>query len=370
MQTLINEKLLEKYKFEEVLLDTLPNPVYYKDTKGRFIKCNKAFCKLVNSPKEFIMGKVAYDFFPKATADRHKNIDKKIMSSLGTSADEIVYPLENGENKVFILNKAVYLNEDGSIGGIVCVMNDLTESIKQKNLLIQQSKFAEMGEMIASVAHQWNEPLVELSAQIQRLQLYYSMDKLDKKSVNDFVDDSMKQIKYMSNTLHEFRNFLKPSKQKEKFDIKVAISEILDIIGKQIFYFNISIIQNYQVPKEHLFYGFKNELMQVILNIINNAKNKITKLYKEDDSLRGEITITVKNENKYDLIEIQDNAGAIDKNIISHIFEPFFSTKVDGMGFGLYMSKVIIEDKMSGILSVKNEKENVVFTIKIPRIEA
>lgn len=361
--------VLDEYIFEEVLLDTLPNPVYYKDTQGKFIRCNKAFSKLVDCNKEYIMGKVAYDFFPKLIADRHKLIDKEIMSNLGRFADEIIFPMTNGENKIFILNKAVYLNKDGTIGGIVCVMNDLTQSIKQKNLLIQQSKFAEMGEMIASIAHQWNEPLVELSALIQRLQLFHTMGKVDENHMQEFVNNTMKQVKYMSETLHDFRSFLSPSKQKESFCIKDAISDILDIVGKQIFYFNISINQNFENGDDLKFYGFKNELKQVLLNIINNAKNKIIKINETNNKLKGVIDISVKSSKKYNLIEIKDNGGAIETSVIEHIFEPFFTTKIDGMGFGLYMSKMIIEDKMNGKLSVCNDNENVIFTIKIPKKE-
>jgi PAS domain S-box-containing protein len=358
--------LVDKLNFENVLLDTLPNPVYYKDVNGKFIRCNDSFSKLVNSSKENIIGKVAYEFFPKDIADRHKNIDKKIMKTLGKYADEIVFPKYNGEIKYFILNKSVYLNENGSVGGIVCVMNDLTQSIKQKNLLIQQSKFAEMGEMIGSIAHQWNEPLVELSAQIQKLQLFYSLSQMDEKKMTNFVNDSIIQIQYMSDTLYDFRNFLKPSVKKELFDIRKAINDIFEIIGKQIFYFNIKIEIDYEsLEEEILFYGYKNELKQVILNIINNAKNKITKL--EDNVNKNYIiSVSVKKSKKYNIIEIKDNAGPIDEKVINHVFEPFFTTRVDGMGFGLYMSKLIIEDKMQGKIDVENFKNNVVFTIKIP----
>ena len=336
MNTKYDSELVNKLNFEDVLLDSLPNPVYYKDTKGRFIQCNTCFSKLVNTPKKDIIGKLAYEFFPKSAADRHKPIDKKIMKTLGTHLDEITFLMPNGSIKYFTLNKAVYLNPDGTVGGIVCVMNDITERIKQKDFMIQQSKFAEMGEMIASIAHQWNEPLVELSALVQKIELFYVMDKMDKSKMSEFVHDSMVQIKYMSETLSDFRNFLKPSTVKKSFSIKKAFDEIFDIVGKQ-----------------------------VLLNIINNAKNKIVKI-NEQKEFKGALSINVYSDVEFNIIDIIDNAGAIEDDIMEQLFEPFFTTKEEGTGFGLYMAKVIVEDKMSGKIQVQNDEDNVIFSIKIP----
>ena len=360
-----NSNLVNKLNFEDVLLNTLPNPVYYKDTKGKFIQCNTSFEKLVEKDKKDIIGKSAYDFFPKYTANKHKLIDVSIMKTLKSHMDEIYFRTPNGDIKYFTLNKAVYLNQDGTIGGIVCVMQDITEQLKQKDFLIQQSKFAEMGEMIASIAHQWKEPLVELSAQIQKMEFFYSIEEMNKNKMKDFVNDSMSQIQYMSNTLNDFRDFLKPSTTKKSFGIKKTIKEIFDIVGKQIFYLNINVIFDYENDEEIYIYGYKNELKQVMLNIINNAKSKITQLENKED-FNAIINIKTHVNNDYNIIEIRDNAGSIEEDVMKHLFDPFFTTKKDGMGFGLYMAKVIIEDKMSGKLEVSNNKNDVIFYIKIP----
>ncbi len=360
--------LANKFNFEDVLLDTLPNPVYYKDVKGRFIRCNSCFSDLLDTSKQEIIGKSAYEFFPKSVVERHKIIDAKIMKTLKPNEDEVTFIKSNGEVRYFTLNKAVCLDTNGSLAGIVCVMNDITTRIKEKEFLIQQSKFAEMGEMVASIAHQWNEPLVELSAQIQKMQLYYCMDKIDKSKMSNFVNDSMVQIQYMSETLSDFRNFLKPSTLKKNFGIKKAIRELFEIVGKQIFYFNIKVDFKYDDEEEIFIYGYENELKQVLLNIINNAKNKIVKI-SDEENFNGVITIKLSTSKTFNIIEIIDNAGAIKEEIKDRLFEPFFTTKDEGTGFGLYMAKIIVEDKMLGKIKVKNDKQNVVFTIKIPKIK-
>ena len=170
----------------------------------------------------------------------------------------------------------------------------------------------------------------------------------------------------MSKTLSDFRNFLKPSTKRTLFSIKNSFDEIFEIVGKQLFYSNISTTIEYNnEKKELLIYGFENEFKQVLLNIINNAKNKI--LEKETNE-KFKLTIKINSDETYNIIEIIDDGGIIDEKIINSIFDPYFTTKEEGTGFGLYMAKVIIEDKMMGNIRVHNHANLVVFTIKIPHI--
>ena len=363
-------ELSNRVEFDKVLLDTIPNPIYYKNIEGKFLGCNTAFSSLVNSSRDEIIGKTAFDFFPSKIATKNTEIDKELLQTFSTSTSEFTFYTPLNEMKHIILNKAVYKNIDGTVGGIVCIMDDITERIQQKQFLIQQSKLAEMGDMIAAIAHQWNEPLVELSALVQDIQTSYLLNELKDNDVKDFVNDSMVQIKYMSKTLSDFRNFLKPSTKKNLFSVSKALNEINEIIGKQIFYSNIQMNFNYKNKNEELLiYGYENEFKQVLLNIINNAKNKIVEKNLPLNK-KGSININIDKCINYNTIEIIDDAGEIDEKIINSIFEPYFTTKEDGMGLGLYMAKIIIEDKMRGIINVRNDENRVIFTIKLPHKKA
>ncbi|MBK6548657.1 MAG: PAS domain-containing protein, partial [Arcobacter sp.] len=359
-------ELSNRIEFDKVLLDTIPNPIYYKNVEGKFLGCNTSFISLVNCSRDEVIGKTAFDFFPLPIATKNTLIDQELLNTFSTSTSEFTFYTTSNEMKHIILNKAVYKNIDGSVGGIVCIMDDITERIQQKQFLIQQSKLAEMGDMIAAIAHQWNEPLVELSALIQDIQTSYLLKELKDKNVKEFVNDSMVQIKYMSKTLTDFRNFLKPSTKKQLFSISKALTEINEIIGKQVFYSNIKMNFNYKNKNEELLiYGYENEFKQVLLNIINNAKNKIVENCLPLNK-KGNININIKRCSTFNTIEIIDDAGAIDEKIINSIFEPYFTTKEDGMGLGLYMAKVIIEEKMRGSITVRNDENHVIFTIKLP----
>ncbi|UTJ06582.1 sensor histidine kinase [Arcobacter roscoffensis] len=358
--------LSNQLEFDKVLLDTIPNPIYYKNVEGKFQGCNLSFANLVSKDRDEIIGKSAFDFFPYEVALKNTNIDQELMQTFSTSTSEFTFYTSSSHMKHIILNKAVYKNIDGSVGGIVCIMDDITERVQQKQFLIQQSKLAEMGDMVAAIAHQWNEPLIELSAQVQDIQTSYLLNELKDTDVKDFVNDSMIQIKYMSRTLNDFRNFLKPSTKKKLFSISKALNEINEIIGKQIFYSNINMSFNYKNKNEELLiYGYENEFKQVLLNLINNSKNKILE-QDNPHTQKGNIDINIQRDDNYNIIEICDDGGAIEDKIISSIFQPYFTTKKDGTGIGLYMAKVIIEDKMRGSITVKNDHNNVIFTIKLP----
>ncbi len=121
---------------------------------------------------------------------------------------------------------------------------------------------------------------------------------------------------------------------------------------------------NYDNEEEELLiYGYENEFKQVLLNLINNAKNKIV---EKNSNEKFNLSINIRKKPSYTTIEIIDDGGNIDNEIIDKIFEPYFTTKKDGTGFGLYMAKVIIEDKMDGIISAQNKDNNVIFTLKLP----
>ena len=364
----VEKDLQNRIKFDKVLLNTIPNAIYYKNIDGKILGSNQAFADLFNLNINDVIGKTAHHLYPKEIAIQNEKVDQELLLNLGQKNSELTLHFPNSTMKHIILNKAVYLNSDGSIGGIVCIMDDITERLQQKQFLIQQAKLAEMGDMVAAIAHQWNEPLVELSAQVQDIQTSYLLDELESISMNTFVQDSMVQIKYMSKTLTDFRNFLKPSTKKSLFSIKNSFDEIFEIIGKQIFYSNINLEIIYKNEQtEQLIYGYENEFKQVLLNIISNAKNKIIEL-KEEDLKHYKISIIIDSDDENNIIKIIDDGGKIDESIIINIFDPYFTTKKDGTGFGLYMAKVIIEDKMNGEIKVQNDGDSVIFTLKIPHI--
>ncbi len=239
------------------------------------------------------------------------------------------------------------------------VTAEVEKKREQHKLLLQhQSKLAAMGEMIGAIAHQWRQPLSELNIKIQKLKYNYANGDIDEEFIGNFIKGSRSVINFMNQTIDDFRNFFRDDKQKHNFKIRGAIDEILSIQNSQLKAHNI---QLYTSGNDFQIYGFKSEFQQVVLNIINNAKdvliaNKVNQPF---------IRIQLSNLS----IEIEDNGGGVPPEIIDRIFDPYFTTKSsqDGTGMGLYISKMIVEESINGRIEVKNSDGGAVFSIYFQR---
>ena len=175
----------------------------------------------------------------------------------------------------------------------------------------------------------------------------------------------MTQVSYMTKTIDDFRDFIKPSLKKSRFEINSSIDELLKIIEHNIKYNYIKIDVSYENNQIFKVFGYENEFKQAILNIINNAKDAILKR-RLTQKVDGLIKIDVYSKNSDICIEIKDNGIGIEEEKLEKIFEPFFTSKENGDGFGLYMVKLIVEDKMNGkIKTVKSDDgANILITLK------
>lgn len=242
------------------------------------------------------------------------------------------------------------------------IKEEINNRKKQEQLLIQQSKLAEMGEMISMIAHQWRQPLSALSTVVQNIHLRYSLDKLDKEYLDKQRVLSNALTEKMSKTIDDFRNFFKPNKEKHAFSIKDAISKTIFLIDDSFKSNSIKI--EVQILDDIKLFGFESELSQVLLNILTNSKDA----FLEKNIENPHIIIKAKRIQTHIKILVSDNAGGINESIINRIFEPYFTTKdsYNGTGLGLYMSKIIIEQNMQGELNVRNIPQGVEFSMYIP----
>ena len=220
------------------------------------------------------------------------------------------------------------------------------EKEKQEKLLIHQSKLATMGELLGNIAHQWRQPLTRLSYTFMNIE-----DVEDKKESKILTKEGTEQLEFMSQTIDDFINFYAPNKEKEYFSLAEEITNILNFLH----YSEIKI--DLKIEDDKIIFNYKNEFKQVLINILSNAKDILI-----DRKIKNaQITIII----DVNSITIRDNGGGIKLDNIEKIFEPYFSTKKNGLGIGLYMSKIIIEKNMDGMLIVSNIMDGVEFAIYI-----
>lgn len=232
------------------------------------------------------------------------------------------------------------------------IVQERKEKDKTEKSLIQQSKMAALGDMLQNIAHQWRQPLSVISTSASGIQMNRQLDIVDEKLENDSLDKILENTRYLSNTIEVFRNFFKPSNVKEFFELKKAINEAIYLAHiESNSYYNITIERDIEDIRIN---SFKNEFIQALLNIINNAKDALMQNIEEDNDRIIKITVSQKQNNI--VVSIKDNANGIPENIINKIFQPYFTTKHKdkGTGIGLYMTNEIITKHMKGRIVAKN----------------
>ncbi|GFE62822.1 ATP-binding protein [Geobacter sp. AOG2] len=236
-----------------------------------------------------------------------------------------------------------------------------TAELREKDrLLLYQSRLAIMGEMLNNIAHQWRQPLNVLGLNIQRLALFYETGDFSKELLDSSTRDAMKLIHHMSQTIDDFRNFFKPDKEKSDFSVASAIQQSISLVVDGFRHHQIAL--KTRLDGNARINGYPNEFSQVILNILQNARDALV----EREIADGTITVTSTVRDGISVITISDNAGGIPGEIIDNIFEPYFSTKgMNGTGIGLFLSKNIIETNMGGSLTVRNGPDGAEFMIEI-----
>lgn len=255
------------------------------------------------------------------------------------------------ENQLFELNSS--LEEK--------VKFEIRKNKKHQLIMMEQTKLAQMGEMIGNIAHQWRQPLAQVNSSILIIDTVLKKNSLQ----NDLIDLKLLEIEeltqYMSNTIDNFQNFFNQDKEKTLFNLRETIIKSIDIIQGTL----SSNFTKIEINIDELFEskGYPLELQQVLVVILSNANDAL----KLREVKKPKIIIDIEYLVDTYIISISDNAGGVKTKKLEQIFEPYYTTKhqSQGKGIGLYMAKMIIEEGMKGKLTLENKKNGACFKINI-----
>ena len=297
----------------------------------------------------FIAGFFSYIFAKWLTKDLYNLIDVAKQTTTGTKnlradftrGDEIGILASNIND---MLDK-IDLDE-------VKLKEELEKNINKDKLLTQQSKMASMGEMLENIAHQWRQPLSVISTASTGvlMQKEFKLSNEDKEiEALNIINDS---AQHLSKTIDDFRDFFKPDKDSVLFSVKDVYYRTFGLLESK---FKNRLIEVIEDIEDVEIFGLDGELIQVIMNILNNARDI---LETKDDEVKRLIFISIHPVDNEVVISIKDNGGGIPENIINNIFDPYFTTKhqSQGTGIGLYMSEEIVVKHMYGTISVENQE--------------
>jgi phosphate/phosphite/phosphonate ABC transporter binding protein len=355
----------------ERTFDAVPDLIALIDTEYRIMMVNKAMADKLGIAREETAGLFCYkkvhgtedppDYCPfkRMLEDGKEHIEEVRLDQFGGIFHISASPLHNGSGHliggVHIAHDITELkrmeHELETLNSTLeqRVQKEISLGMEKERMLIHQSRLAAMGEMIGHIAHQWRQPLNLMGLIIQGIADAYKYGDLSGEYLEKSVNKGMDVINLMSQTIDDFRNFFKPDKVKQEFNIKDIIEKSISFVISGFKNNNIDLKAD--IRDDITIFGYPNEYRHVLLNILSNAKD----ILLERNVKNPIVKLSAHVENGKSVVLISDNGGGIDKSIIDKIFEPYFTTKDDkGTGIGLYMSKMIIEKNMGGSLSVKN----------------
>jgi len=343
------------------------------DKNGKYVSVNDKYTELFGYMADELLGNSFLKVIPHEDADKifAKYVEAVKNPSFEANAS-VTRVNKNGESILAATTYRVII-ENGE-PYMISTAKDITEQKAQEEkqqisqqLLLQQSKMTALGEMISAIAHQWRQPLNALGIMIQDVKIAKKFGELTDEYVQNFNDTAMVQIKTMSKTIDDFRNFFKPDTVKDSFALIGATLDVVSLIGPQLEHhdINVNVYSPLDIdePGEALIYGYPSEFKQLILNMLSNSKDAIVEKKEQNGEFDAFINVEIgvaKDENKrYAFVRIIDNGTGFMEDVLPRIFEPYFTTKEQGKGtgVGLYMTKMIIEQNMNGTIMASNAKD-------------
>ncbi|MBS4096973.1 MAG: PhnD/SsuA/transferrin family substrate-binding protein [Sulfuricella sp.] len=366
------------------LFDSVQDAIYIQAPDGSFLDVNEGAVKMYGYPREFFIGKLP-DVLGPAGANDMEAVGAAFAKALAGAPQQFEFIGMRASGEVFPkevhLFKGVYFGRDV----VIALSQDITERKRveeqlrklnenlarnvseevaknrtKDHLLIQQSRLAAMGEMIGNIAHQWRQPLNALGLILSNIRDAQAYNDLSEEYLEREVQTGRRLIEKMSTTIDDFRNFFRPNREKTTFSLAQAVRDTLNIVESAFRNNHVSV--ELQVDEDCEMLGFPNEYSQVLLNILSNAKDAIHERAVTD----GKVSVRVGRGTQGAQVVISDNAGGIPPDVIGRIFDPYFTTRENGTGIGLYMSKMIIENNMNGHIEVRNGSYGAEFTITTP----
>jgi PAS domain S-box-containing protein len=386
---------LEKEIYVSEIFNTANVGICVTNSKGYFTEVNDAYLTLYGYEREELIGEhfsivVPRDF--RSIANKmHEDFILGLTDEVPTEWEVV---RKDGEliKIVTTASRTSLQNEYHKITSVT----DITQLKKlqdekrmQEHMLVQQSKFAAMGEMVAAISHQWKQPINSLSMIFQNFQLMKSEDFVDAEEINEFSNTGLQMIKFMNDTIDSFRDFYSLNNSSTDINSVEQVRNTLTILSAKIHSNNINVVFkvkhsgrkfesiNYESVEQsfgHYFSDFSisdysNDFQQVVLALASNAIDAVEeRTASKKDSLRN-VTINLSSKDSKLQMDIYDNGNGIPEKIKNKIFEPYFTTKdkEKGTGVGLYLVKQIVESRFNGEISCSNTRHGAKFTVVIPR---
>lgn len=339
----------------ELLLETMSEGVAICDASNRIIDANQALSDIFGYTKKELLNMTLFDVIRSSKVEDIQ----ECMRTSEPQTFEAEFESKSGK-RVYAIVSSRSKDHGGSRIRITTIV-DISEIKEKDNQMLQQSRLAQMGEMINMIAHQWRQPLNAISAAAIKMHTQNELGILSSQEVVKSTKFIEKMTQKMSKTINDFMSFNKPDREMSEVLFYALVEEILSLIGAQLETHNIEV--RLEVDESLKLITYAKELEHILINLLMNAKDALDLSQKS----RKIITIRAYEKSGRCVIEVADNGGGIPSDVISRVFDPYFTTKEEGKGtgLGLYMSRRMIEEHLKGSIAVSNTAEGACFTIEL-----
>lgn len=361
----VGDALQESESLYRSILNASPDGITIMDTEGTIQMVSPAGVSMFgNEREEELLGRNIIEFISPEDRERATSDFKLAFQGLFSGVGDYRAIRPDG-SRFDIETKGQFIRDiEGRSASLVLIVRDITER-KQASHSCQVA----MGEMISAIAHQWRQPLATLGMIVQRTHAVGTMQGITAEYLDEFKVSAMRQIRYMSDTIEEFRNFYRPEKQKESFSPLNCINDAVKLFEPQLTSNGIAVDVNCSGYNGQQVEGFPREFKQVILNLLGNARDAILESRSANgkpEAGRISVRLSISKDNALS-IDISDNGCGVAPDIAPRILDPYFTTKEKsgGTGLGLYISRMIVEESLGGRFRQIPCQEGAIFRIEL-----
>lgn len=364
----IKSELME-FKF---IIENAPVCIILTDKKANISYVNRRFLEISGYYESEVIGKNPKILRYKDSLEEKKKAIELWERISNKKTWEGIFRNKKKNNEDFWVKATILpiINNMGEIVNYLGIMREITkekslerELEEKEEMMLNQSKNAAMGEMISMIAHQWRQPITTISMNANNIIADIELNEFDKDTIKEISKNIGVQTHYLSKTIDDFRNFFKKDKEKKEFKLKDLFDELDSILLASIK--NNAINYSIKYDKNITLTTFKRDLLQVLLNLVKNAKEALI----ENNTNSRFIKIIAEDFDDRFEIKVLDNAGGIKRENLEKIFQPYFTTKgnMNGTGLGLYLSKMIVEKHLNGNIEVSNKNNGASFKISLKK---
>ncbi|MDD5716891.1 MAG: CHASE domain-containing protein [Sulfuricurvum sp.] len=356
------EVLVERESFYKTIFTSVSDAIIILENHF-VIDCNEQALKIFETDLENFIGRYIFHIAYDIECHEKSFVESVDFAYEGNQVDiECSFRIHSHDSEPKITE--ISLSSFGKVqdNKLIMVIRDITHKVEEQKILTMNARQAQMGEMISMIAHQWRQPLAIINAITSQIRMKQMLSDNEDQALIENLIKIEHQSTHLSQTISDYRDFFRPDKPKERFQIASLIDHAVSLVDHALK--NNSIRIEKSLEGDPILFTYRNELLQVIIVLLKNSLDA----FSENKILGGEIIFNINTYNESCRITVRDNAGGIQPSIIKKLFIPYFTTKPKsgGTGLGLYMSKLIIEEHCNGTLDVQSAGENTIFTITLP----